>query len=345
MPRKFVGLLSFINYYTNNDAFSLCAGMNGTNAEGVMSETQVQRPISGFFLALTTVMMWGALPIAVQQVLQGMNVQTIVWYRFLTATLGLLIILGMKKNLPILKGLHRRYWWFLLVGVLGLAGNFYLFSAALQYIPPTTSQILAPMSAFLMLFAGVFLFKEKMLLNQKIGLGFLLVGLGLFFNERWQDFLQFSLYFKGVFLGLCAALVWVTYGVAQKLLLLKFKAQQILLLIYFGCFLVFTPTAEPHLLFNLTGLQLGFLAFCCANTLIGYGCYAEALNRWEVAKVSAVTTQIPIFTMIFSAIFSTLAPDIFQMEKLNLISYLGAGVVVMGALISAIGHKLIKPKA
>ncbi len=306
------------------------------------SYTQVQRPISGFFLALTTVMMWGALPIAIQQVLKGMDVQTIVWYRFCVAAFGLLICLSFKKTLPVLKGLPTRYWLFLLLGVLGLAGNFYLFNAALQYIPPTTSQILSPVSAFLMLLAGVFLFKEKMLINQKIGLILLLIGLGLFFNQHLEDFLQLNLYVKGVFIGLCASLVWVTYGISQKMLLLKFKAQQILLLIYFGCFVIFTPTSHPSQIMQLNHLELACLAFCCANTLIGYGCYAEALNRWDVAKVSAVTTQIPIFTMIFSALFAWFAPSIFTMENLNLMSYLGAAVVVLGALISAIGHKFIK---
>lgn len=297
-----------------------------------------QRPISGFFLALTTVFMWGSLPIAVQQVLKGMSVHTIVWYRFLVASLGLLIILSSSKNLPNLKGLNLRYKLFLCLGVLGLAGNFYLFNAALQYIPPTTSQILSPVSGFLMLLAGVFLFQEKLLTNQKIGIVCLIIGLTLFFNQHIKDFLQLNLYFKGVFIGFCAALMWVCYGIAQKMLLMKFKPQQILFILYTCCFIVFTPASETRQIFNLTPLELGCLAYACANTLIAYGCYAEALNRWEVAKVSAVVTQIPIFTMLCSIILAWLYPTIFYMEDLNFISYLGAGVVVLGALISAIGH-------
>lgn len=310
-----------------------------------MAQSQGQRPVSGFFLALTTGMMWGALPIAIQQVLKGMDVQTIVWYRFCSAAIVLLICLGIKGKLPNLKHIHQRYWWFLLLGILGLAGNFYLFNAALQYIPPTTSQILTPVAAFLMLLAGVFLFKEQMYVTQKIGLGLLIIGLGLFFNQHLDDFLHLSVYFKGVLIGLCASLVWVIYGISQKILLFKFKAQQILLMIYIGCFVIFTPASHPSQVGNLTPLGIGCLIFCCANTLIGYGCYAEALNRWDVAKVSAVTTQVPIFTMIFSALLSWWAPSIFKMENLNFISYLGAAVVVAGALMSAIGHKFIKPKS
>ena len=303
-----------------------------------------QQPVVGFFLALVTAMMWGALPIAIKQVLKGMDVQTIVWFRFCTAALGIVIFLAVQKKLPNLTGLHRRYFWFFVLGVIGLAGNFFLFNSALQYIPPATSQILSPVSSFMMLFAGVILFKEHIGVHQKIGLVLLIIGLILFFNEHFNDFLQLSLYFKGVILGLCAAIVWVAYGISQKMLLRKFRAPQILMVIYIGCFLVFTPTADPEQITNLNSFQLGCLAFCCANTLIGYGAYAEALNRWDVAKVSAITTQIPIFTLIISAITSWLAPQYFTMEKINWIGYLGAFVVVFGALISAIGHKFIQNK-
>lgn len=306
-----------------------------------MALSQVQRPILGFFLALTTGIMWGALPIAIKQVLKGMDVQTIVWYRFFTAGICLFIFLGAKKRLPPLKGLSRRYFSLFVLAILGLAGNFELYNLALRYIPPTTSQILSPVSAFLMLLAGVWVFKEKMWLNQKIGLGMLLFGLGLFFNQHLEDFLQFNLYGKGVVIGLSAALVWIFYGIGQKMLLAKFTASQILCVIYLGCFVILTPSSDPTQILNLTPLELGSLIFCCANTLIAYGCYGEALNHWDVAKVSAVITQTPIFTMIFSVLLAGAFPHIFQMESLNLVSYLGAGVVVLGALVSAIGHKFI----
>ena len=47
----------------------------------------------GICLALTTAVFWGALPIAMKQVLQVMEPYTIVWYRFLIASVGLFFIL------------------------------------------------------------------------------------------------------------------------------------------------------------------------------------------------------------------------------------------------------------
>ncbi|QLB13531.1 putative membrane protein [Bisgaardia hudsonensis] len=303
-----------------------------------------QKPILGFFYALTAAVMWGSLPIAIQQVLPAMNVETIVWYRFSAATLGLFLLLICSKKLPKLNNIHRRYWWFLLLGVIGLAANFFLFNYALKFIPPTTSQILSPFSSFMMLLFGVLLFKEKLGIHQKIGFILLVIGLLLFFNDRFSDFLQFNLYFKGVFLGFCASLIWVAYGIAQKMLLIKFSSQQVLFMIYIGCFAVFTPTAAPTQVMNLNLFQGLCLLYCCANTLIAYGAYAESLNCWDVAKVSAITTQIPIFTLVISHILVWVAPQYFTIDDLNWISYAGAIIVVSGALLSAIGHKFIKNK-
>lgn len=300
-----------------------------------------QRAFSGFLFALLAAAMWGALPIGLQQVLKVMDPQTTVWYRFAVAGFGLFLILAFKKTLPNLTALHRRYVWLILLGIFGLSVNFVLFNVALQYIPPTTSQVLSPLSSFVMLFVGVFVFKEKMGAHQKIGLLVLIVGLILFFNDRFADFMQFNRYVKGVLIALVAGTIWVAYGIAQKMLLFKFSAQQILLVIYLGCALIFTPFATPAQILNLDGLQLGCLLFCCANTLIAYGSYAEAINRWEVSKVSAVMTQISVFTIVFSEILTYIAPSVFVDQQLNTLSYFGAALVVSGALLSAIGHKLL----
>ena len=60
----------------------------------------------GILLALTTAICWGALPIAMKQVLEVMEPPTIVFYRFLMASIGLGAILAVKKRLPPLRELH-----------------------------------------------------------------------------------------------------------------------------------------------------------------------------------------------------------------------------------------------
>lgn len=296
--------------------------------------------VLGFFLALTAAIMWSILPITLQPVLSAMNAQTIVWLRFLVAAIGVFVILLVGKKLPKLTAFTAQYRWFVLLGVIGLAANFYLYNLSLEFIPATTSQVLSPLSSFSMLLSGIFLFKERLGIHQKIGLGLLLIGLPLFFNDRFADFAQMSAFSVGVFIGIAASLIWVGYGVAQKMLLQRFSSQQILLVIYLGCAVVFTPFADISQAQNLTPFTLGCLIFCCLNTIIAYGCYAEALNRWEVAKVSMIMPQIPILTIIFSEVAYWLDPVHFAEPYLNPLSYLGAVIVVAGALSAAVGHKL-----
>ena len=163
----------------------------------------------------------------------------------------------------------------------------------------------------------------------------------LFFNDKLGGFQGESRYLTGVLLSLAGSLIWVAYGMAQKLMLRRFSSPQILLMIYFGCLLVFTPVAEFSQVRELSPLAFGCLAYCCLNTLFGYGAYAEALNRWEVSKVSVVITLVPLFTIFFAHLVHYASPENFAAPELNMISYIGAFVVVCGAILSAIGHKLL----
>lgn len=137
----------------------------------------------GILLALTTAVCWGALPIAMKQVLEVMEPPTVVFYRFLMASVGLGAILAVKKKLPPLRIFRKARWLVLLaIATGGLFGNFILFSSSLQYLSPTASQVIGQLSPVGMMIASVFILKEKMRGTQVIGAIMLLSGLVLFFN-------------------------------------------------------------------------------------------------------------------------------------------------------------------
>lgn len=300
------------------------------------------QPIIGFIFALITAMAWGSLPVALKQVLTVMNSQSIIFYRFWVAAVILLIILAVRGKLPKKSQFNRYYVVLAIIGIMGLAGNFFLFNTSLNYIEPAIAQIFIHLSSFAMLICGVIVFKEKLGLHQKIGLGILIIGLALFFNDRFNLLFGLNIYAIGILGSISAALVWVAYGMAQKLMLRNFTAPQILFVMYLGCAIIFTPFAQPSQVNGLTGITLFCFIYCCLNTLIGYGAYAEALNRWEVSKVSVVITLVPLFTILFSHLLHRILPEYFADPQLNAMSYFGAMVVVLGAMLSAIGHKLIK---
>ena len=296
----------------------------------------------GILLALTTAMFWGALPIAMKQVLEVMEPPTIVFYRFLMAGAGLGAILAIRGQLPPLKLFRKPRW----LGVLaiatgGLFGNFILFSSSLQYLSPTASQVIGQLSPVGLMVASVVVLKEKMRGTQVIGALMLLCGLVMFFNTSLTEiFTRLTDYTWGVIFGVGAAMVWVSYGVAQKVLLRRLASQQILLLLYTLCTIALLPLAKPVVIMQLDSWQLACLIFCGLNTLIGYGALAEAMARWQAAQVSALITLTPLFTLLFSDLLSLAWPDIFAAPALNTLGYIGAFIVVSGAMYSAIGHRL-----
>ncbi|BDH44453.1 membrane protein [Salmonella enterica subsp. enterica serovar Choleraesuis] len=297
----------------------------------------------GIALALTTAMCWGALPIAMKQVLEVMEPATVVFYRFLMAGIGLGIILTLKGKLPPLTQFRKPRWLLLLlIATGGLFGNFLLFSSSLQYLSPTASQVIGQLSPVGLMIASVFILKEKMRGSQIIGASILVCGLVMFFNTSLIEiFTRLTDYTWGVIFGVSAAAVWVSYGVAQKVLLRRLASQQILFLLYTLCTIGLFPLAKPAVIMQLDGWQLSCLIFCGLNTLVGYGALAEAMARWQAAQVGAIITLTPLFTLLFSNLLSLGWPELFAVPLLNLVGYIGAFVVVFGAMFSAIGHRLV----
>lgn len=295
----------------------------------------------GFTLALITAVMWGVVPIAMKQVLTDMRPATVVFYRFSMSAVALGIILGFRRQLPDISLFYRRRWLALLiVGVVGLSGNFLFFSSALQYLTPTASQVIGQLSPVGMMFASVLILKEHMRITQVIGAIMLVSGLLLFFNRNLIEiFTQLTDFTLGILLGVCAAVVWIGYGVAQKILLRRLGSQQILWLLYTLSAIFIAPFVTMSEIFNLSHWQLLCLIFCGLNTVIAYGALGEAMARWQAAQVSAILTLTPLFTLLFSDILSIVWPDIFVFQVLNTVGYIGAFMVVAGAMFSAVGHR------
>ncbi|QEY24589.1 DMT family transporter [Neisseria animalis] len=305
-----------------------------------------QKPLLGFSLALLATATLGSLPIAAQQALKAVDAPTLVWARFAVAAGAVLVLLAAAKKLPGPSEFSWRTAGLILLGVAGISGNFLLVAEGLHYVSPTVTQILWQLAPFGMILVGLWVFKEQFGRWQKIGLLCLPVGLVMFFNDKFGELSDMGSYALGVALCAFGSLVWVCYGVAQKLLSEKFNAQQILLLIYFSCALVLAPAAEPEQIARIDDVFLiGCFVYCCLNTLIGYGAYGESLNHWDASKISVVTTMIPIFTMLFSHLGHAVAPQVFAAPDMNFLSYLGALVVVGSAVSAAAGDKLFSRKS
>jgi drug/metabolite transporter (DMT)-like permease len=292
----------------------------------------------GLILSLITALLWGMLPLALKGVLQNMDAVTITWYRFMAAVVLMFIFLAPKKKLPDLKWLKskRKIVLFILVSA-GLGGNYFFYIMGLDFITPSAAQVVIQIAPLMLLIGGLFIFNEKFNRYQWLGLVTFLFGLVLFFNQRYQDiFSTQSEYTWGLLLILIAAVTWAAYALAQKQLLMSYNSQQIMFVVYLAGAVFFLPVADIGSVTQLTSLQWGLLIFCCLNTLVAYGCFAEALAHWEASRVSAVLAITPLITIGFGLLVYYFYPSYLEVEELNWISILGGVVLVVGASLTAL---------
>ena len=264
----------------------------------------------GLFLSLVTVTLWGVLPISLSITLQGLDVYTLTWFRFLVSFCLLAIYLQARGNLPSISLLRSTSWKLVAIATIFLAMNYILFVKGLAMTTPSNAEVLIQLAPMLMGLGGLVIFKERYSLLQWIGISILTIGLVLFFNEQLSNLITAkSTYLLGSGLVIVAAIAWSIYALAQKQLLQSLSSAHIMLIIYGGSALIFTLFASPTRIFTLSFLQSGMLLFCALNTLIAYGAFAEALKHWEASRVSAALALTPLVTLLSSWLVSELSPN------------------------------------
>ncbi|CAM3829079.1 putative inner membrane transporter YhbE [Pseudomonas reidholzensis] len=300
------------------------------------------RWVHGLLLALLTALLWGILPIKLKQVLQVMDPVTVTWYRLLVSGGLLFAWLSAHRRLPVFRGLGRKRLGLVAVAICGLLGNYVLYLIGLNLLSPGTAQLVVQVGPVLLLVASVFVFKERFSLGQGMGLLILLMGFGLFFNQRLEELLtSLSVYTTGVLTILLATSIWVFYALSQKQLLTVWNSQQVMMVIYLGCAALLTPWVHPLEALQLSPLQGWLLLACCLNTLVAYGAFAEALAHWEASRVSATLALTPLVTFVAVALAAWVWPEYVQAEEINALGYVGAVVVVLGSALVALGPSLV----
>lgn len=295
------------------------------------------RALLGFSLAFTTAVLWGILPIVLKVLLDFLTASTLTGIRFLVAALMVGAWLVWQGQWPRLSLLSRQGILLLLIAIAGLLANYLMYMSGLNYLTAETGQLLIQLAPFLMMLGGVWIFKERLQFWQKVGAAILLAGLLLFFNERLLDLLtSVSEESIGLLLIIGAAVTWAAYALAQKQLLVHYSSKQIMVLIYCAGALVFMPLSDLQPLLQLSGWHWAFLLFCCLNTVVAYGAFAEAMHHWEASKVSAVLAITPLVTIVVAKGLHALQPDWLSPEPLNAWAIIGACLVVVGSMTTAL---------
>jgi drug/metabolite transporter (DMT)-like permease len=286
----------------------------------------------GLVLSLITALMWGMLPIALKLLLPVMDAVTITWYRFVAAGLLLGAYLLVSRKLPARSGLSGTGWKLLLVCVAGLCGNYLLYLLGLRLTSPAAAQIVIQLAPAFLLLGGVWIYGETFRIRQWAGFAILLSGLLLFFHDRIDALSSGSGDESlGVALIVLSAIFWAGYALAQKQLLARYSSNAIMWMIYLCAALLLIPVSVPRQVLALDGFGWFLLIFSSLNTLVAYGCFAEALNHWQASRISAVLAITPLVTLAATVILGRLYDGIVY-SRADSLSLLGACIVVAGSI-------------
>ncbi len=294
----------------------------------------------GLALSLLTVLLWGVLPIALKIMLQVLDVYTLTWFRFAIAFGLLAIYLALRRKLPTLQQLRSTSLGLLTIATIFLAVNYLLFLQGLALTSANNAEVLIQLAPVLFGLGAIAIFKERYTLRQWAGMAVLVLGFVLFFNEQLRTLITgASNYLIGSSLIIIAAAAWAVYALAQKQLLQQLSSANVMLIIFGGCALMFSPVAAPQKIFTISPLHLATLLFCGLNTLVAYGAFAEALENWEASRVSAVISLAPLCTLVAVEVVSSVMPNLIAPEPLTILGIVGAILVVTGCMAIALGRR------
>jgi drug/metabolite transporter (DMT)-like permease len=292
----------------------------------------------GLLLALGTATMWGTLPVALHQVAPTIGPATSTFFRFFIAALLLtpyLLVTRQVNNQHKLKS--AKLLALTLAAGLLLTGNYGFYILGLERTSAEATQVMIQLAPMLLLLAGLWLFKETFSTKQWLGFFAFALGLLLFFERQISQLLfDFGDYGLGLVFIIMSAIFWTGYAIIQKYLLNDFQSSETMLILYWIGSLVFLPLSDFSTMGQLNSLQWAALLFCGLNTLIAYGCFAEAMAHLEASRVSAIIAITPLFTI---AIAQLLPIGDMPVEPLTALSILGAILVVSGSITTAIAMK------
>ena len=117
---------------------------------------------------------------------------------------------------------------------------------------------------------------------------------------------------------IAGSMVWATYALAQKQLLTHYSSAQVLFMIYIGSIPLLLPWSHVS---QLARTRPGAARACwrsaASTPSSAYGCFAEALDHWQVSRIGAVVALAPLLTIAFVHLLAALWPAHFAAEPLT----------------------------
>ncbi|MBJ7538013.1 DMT family transporter [Marinomonas transparens] len=303
--------------------------------------TAKQTFLYGLFFSCIAVLFWGMLPIALKLSGGFADAITLTWLRFLVAGVILALWQWLRGKLGEFRALKRKDWLRLCAAASFLIVNYTTFVWSLGYLLPGSAQLSFQVAPLFLALGGVFFLKEK--IHWKQWLCFAMIGLGMliFFHPVFGQTNKSTIW-VGFAIVQVSAVCWSMYALLQKSLFKYLGPSNIFLAIYGYAAVVMLPFTTPSLLLTMSSQDTWIAAFCCLNTLIAYGAFAQAMRYWQTVQVSASVALSPVTAFILTelCVANNWWPDSISSSHADTLSLFGMFIVIA----SAIGVQLISAR-
>lgn len=301
--------------------------------------TDRSRFLYGLFFCGITLMFWGMLPIALKLSTGFIDPVTFTWLRFAFAGVAMLIWQAKRGKLSEFRNLSTANLIKLMIAATMLIINYTFMVWGLSYLHPGAAQLSFQLAPLFLTLGGWWFLKERVFWQHWVCFALMAAGMLLFFHPAIET--STGLTGIGFLIVQFSALGWTAYALIQKSLFKVLSASNILLSIYLYALVVMLPFAHPTSLLTLETRDQWVALFCCINTLIAYGAFAQAMRYWQTVQVSACVAMTPVITFILSEIcvgYGLFSEAIFSADA-DMLSLFGMGLVI----IAAITVQLISP--
>lgn len=224
--------------------------------------------------------------------------------RAIIASSVYLIWIFIRRN-HIKKIKKSDYKFFVLLGLLNIPLNQYLFLKGVSFTsPPNVALAYALTPAFVLIIAMLFL-KEKATAQKIIGIVTAIIGAFVIILQSGLDFSSAG--FKGDLLALAASLSWALYTVIGKKISTEYgaifttgMAMIFGLVLYLPMFFIMNVDYSFSQISTVNWLQLIYLGAITSG--VAYALWYFALTKLQASKIAVYNNLQPILTTILSVI-------------------------------------------
>jgi drug/metabolite transporter (DMT)-like permease len=279
-----------------------------------------------FLEALFAVIVWGASFIATKIAVGQISPVAVVWMRFAMGIPILMVVVIMRKQFAFPKGSEWLY--FTMLGFLGITFHQWLQSNGLQTAQATTTAWIISTSPAFIAVLGWMILKEKLNLQQSLGIGLAMLGVLAVVSKGDLTALAVGKFGNtGDFLILISSVNWAVFSILSRRglknhpsTMMTFWVMTIGWLLTSVAFIAGKSYVEIPLLDTRGWIAMIFLGIF--TTGLAYIAWFDALAQLPAAQTGAFLFIEPLTSMVVASIILN--------EQVTLVSVLGGAVILFG---------------